>query len=144
MTVLENLEMGAFQRKDRSGIREDLDRVYGLFPRLAERKGQRGGTLSGGEQQMCAIGRGLMSKPDLLVLDEPSLGLAPKLVQEVFEWIVRIAEQGVTILLVGQNVNYTLQIAHYGYVMELGVIVTRGPSEKLKQDEHVRRAYLGV
>jgi branched-chain amino acid transport system ATP-binding protein len=143
MSVEDNLLMGCYVPSERSWARERLARVYELFPRLRERRQQLAGTLSGGEQQMCAIGRGLMSKPDLLMLDEPSLGLAPKLVEEIFEFIVKIAQQGVTILLVGQNVSYTLEIAHYGYVMELGHIALEGPTEKLRSDDHVRRAYLG-
>ena len=121
----------------------NLTRIYDLFPRLKERRRQMAGTLSGGEQQMCAIGRGLMSEPKLLMLDEPSLGLAPILVDEVFELIRNIGKQGVTILLVGQNVNYTLQVSHYGYVMEVGRITLHGPSETLANNQHVREAYLG-
>jgi branched-chain amino acid transport system ATP-binding protein len=144
MTVLEHLELGAFVRQGGAGIREDMERVFETFPILRERRQQLAGTLSGGEQQMCAIGRGLMSEPQLLMLDEPSLGLAPKLVDEIFEFIANIARQGVTILLVGQNVNYTLQISHYGYVMETGRITLEGPTEMLMNNEFVRRAYLGV
>src|SRR5207253_7027317 len=117
--------------------------VYDFFPRLKERHKQLAGTLSGGEQQMCAIGRGLMSEPKLLMLDEPSLGLAPILVDEVFELIRNIGRQGVTILLVGQNANYTLQVSHYGYVMEVGRITLHGESKTLLNNEHVRQAYLG-
>jgi branched-chain amino acid transport system ATP-binding protein len=144
MSVEENLLMGCFLRQFRVKAYSGLDRIYGLFPRLKERRHQMAGTLSGGEQQMCAIGRGLMSEPQLLMLDEPSLGLAPKLVDEIFEFITNIARQGVTILLVGQNVNYTLQISHYGYVMETGRITLEGPTEMLMNNEFVRRAYLGV
>jgi branched-chain amino acid transport system ATP-binding protein len=144
MSVEENLLMGCFLRQFRAKAHSGLDRIYGLFPRLKERRHQMAGTLSGGEQQMCAIGRGLMSEPQLLMLDEPSLGLAPKLVDEIFEFITNIARQGVTILLVGQNVNYTLQISHYGYVMETGRITLEGPTEMLMNNEFVRRAYLGV
>jgi branched-chain amino acid transport system ATP-binding protein len=144
MSVEENLLMGCFLRQFRAKAHGGLDRIYGLFPRLKERRHQMAGTLSGGEQQMCAIGRGLMSEPQLLMLDEPSLGLAPKLVDEIFEFIANIARQGVTILLVGQNVNYTLQISHYGYVMETGRITLEGPTEMLMNNEFVRRAYLGV
>jgi branched-chain amino acid transport system ATP-binding protein len=144
MSVEENLLMGCFLRQFRAKAHSGLDRIYGLFPRLKERRHQMAGTLSGGEQQMCAIGRGLMSEPQLLMLDEPSLGLAPKLVDEIFEFITNIAKQGVTILLVGQNVNYTLQISHYGYVMETGRITLEGPTEMLMNNEFVRRAYLGV
>jgi branched-chain amino acid transport system ATP-binding protein len=144
MSVEENLLMGCFLPQFRQKAQTGLARVYELFPRLKERRHQMAGTLSGGEQQMCAIGRGLMSEPQLLMLDEPSLGLAPKLVDEIFEFIVNIAQQGVTILLVGQNVNYTLQISHYGYVMETGRITLDGPTEMLMNNEFVRRAYLGV
>lgn len=144
MSVEENLMMGCFLPKLRGRTASGLTRVYDLFPRLKERRRQLAGTLSGGEQQMCAIGRGLMSEPQLLMLDEPSLGLAPILVDEIFRMIGEIARQGVTILLVGQNVNYTLQVSHYGYVMEIGRIALHGPSQILFNDEHVRRAYLGV
>ena len=144
MSVEENLLMGCFLRQFRPKAQSGLERIYGLFPRLKERRHQMAGTLSGGEQQMCAIGRGLMSEPQLLMLDEPSLGLAPKLVDEIFEFITNIASQGVTILLVGQNVNYTLQISHYGYVMETGRITLEGPTEMLMNNEFVRRAYLGI
>lgn len=144
MSVEENLLMGCFLRQFRPKAHPGLERIYGLFPRLKERRHQMAGTLSGGEQQMCAIGRGLMAEPQLLMLDEPSLGLAPKLVDEIFEFITNIAQQGVTILLVGQNVNYTLQISHYGYVMETGRITLEGPTEMLMNNEFVRRAYLGI
>jgi branched-chain amino acid transport system ATP-binding protein len=144
MSVEENLLMGCFLPQFRPKAHAGLERIYGLFPRLKERRHQMAGTLSGGEQQMCAIGRGLMSEPQLLMLDEPSLGLAPKLVDEIFEFITNIASQGVTILLVGQNVNYTLQISHYGYVMETGRITLEGPTEMLMNNEFVRRAYLGI
>jgi branched-chain amino acid transport system ATP-binding protein len=144
MSVEENLLMGCFLPQFRSKAHPSLERIYTLFPRLKERRHQMAGTLSGGEQQMCAIGRGLMSEPQLLMLDEPSLGLAPKLVDEIFEFITNIASQGVTILLVGQNVNYTLQISHYGYVMETGRITLEGPTEMLMNNEFVRRAYLGI
>jgi branched-chain amino acid transport system ATP-binding protein len=144
MSVEENLLMGCFLRQFRAKAHPGLERIYGLFPRLKERRHQMAGTLSGGEQQMCAIARGLMSEPQLLMLDEPSLGLAPKLVDEIFEFITNIASQGVTILLVGQNVNYTLQISHYGYVMETGRITLEGPTEMLMNNEFVRRAYLGI
>ena len=143
MTVLENLEMGAFQRKDRSGIKEDLDRVYGLFPRLAERKSQRGGTLSGGEQQMCAIGRALMARPTLLMLDEPSMGLAPIFVERIFEIIVEINKQGTPILLVEQNALMALDVADRGYVLETGTIALADDAKKLRQNEQVRKTYLG-
>jgi branched-chain amino acid transport system ATP-binding protein len=144
MSVEENLLMGCFLPQFRSRAGAGLTRVYDLFPRLKERRRQLAGTLSGGEQQMCAIGRGLMSEPQLLMLDEPSLGLAPILVDEIFRLIGEIARQGVTILLVGQNVNYTLQVSHYGYVMEVGRITLKGPSQVLFNHEHVRKAYLGV
>ena len=143
MTVLENLEMGAFQRKDRSGVREDLDRVYGLFPRLAERKGQRGGTLSGGEQQMCAIGRALMARPKLLMLDEPSMGLAPIFVEKIFEIIGEINEQGTTILLVEQNALMALDAAQRGYVLETGKVALTDDAKRLRENEQVRKTYLG-
>ena len=143
MTVLENLEMGAFQRKDRSGIREDLDRVYSLFPRLAERKGQRGGTLSGGEQQMCAIGRALMARPKLLMLDEPSMGLAPIFVEKIFEIIGEINSQGTTILLVEQNALMALDAAQRGYVLETGKVALTDDAKRLRENEQVRKTYLG-
>jgi branched-chain amino acid transport system ATP-binding protein len=143
MSVLENLEMGAFQRKDRSGIREDLDRVYGLFPRLAERKSQRGGTLSGGEQQMCAIGRALMARPKLLMLDEPSMGLAPIFVEKIFEIIGEINEQGTTILLVEQNALMALDAAQRGYVLETGKVALTDDAKRLRENEQVRKTYLG-
>jgi len=143
MTVLENLEMGAFQRKDRSGIKADLDRVYGLFPRLAERKSQNGGTLSGGEQQMCAIGRALMAQPKLLMLDEPSMGLAPIFVEKIFEIIGEINEQGTTILLVEQNALMALDAAQRGYVLETGKVALTDDAKSLRQNEQVRKTYLG-
>ena len=143
MTVLENLELGAFLRKDTAVIREDLDRVFDLFPVLRERRTQQGGTLSGGEQQMLAIGRALMSHPRLLLLDEPSLGLAPILVEQIFEIIEEINKQGTTILLVEQNAYLALQITHRGYVMETGEIAIEGTSSELLNDVRVREAYLG-
>ena len=143
MTVLENLELGAFLRKDTAIIREDLDRVFDLFPVLRERSSQQGGTLSGGEQQMLAIGRALMSHPRLLLLDEPSLGLAPILVEQIFEIIEEINKQGTTILLVEQNAYLALQITHRGYVMETGEIAIEGTSSDLLNDVRVREAYLG-
>ncbi len=143
MSVLENLEMGAFQRRDRTGMREDLERVYSLFPRLAERKLQRAGTLSGGEQQMVAIGRALMARPKLLLLDEPSMGLAPIFVERVFETIKEINEQGTTILLVEQNAMMALEIASRGYVLETGTIALADDAATLRQNEQVRKAYLG-
>ena len=144
MSVEDNLMMGCFLRSLRSRAKTNLARVYDLFPRLKERRHQLAGTLSGGEQQMCAIGRGLMSEPQLLLLDEPSLGLAPLLVEQIFKIIREISSQGVTILLVGENVNYTLQVSNYGYVMEVGRITLEGPSSMLANNEHVRRAYLGM
>lgn len=144
MSVEDNLLMGSFPRSLRPRAKTNLARVYDLFPRLKERRHQLAGTLSGGEQQMCAIGRGLMSEPQLLLLDEPSLGLAPILVEEIFKMIREIASQGVTILLVGENVNYTLQVSNYGYVMEVGRITLEGPTSMLANNEHVRRAYLGM
>jgi branched-chain amino acid transport system ATP-binding protein len=144
MSVVENLEMGAFQRKDRSGIREDLARVYALFPRLAERKHQKAGTMSGGEQQMCAIGRALMAKPRLLMLDEPSLGLAPVVVRSIFDDLRRINAGGLTILLVEQNVLRSLGLCHRGYVLENGRITLAGGRESLLADPHIKQAYLGL
>lgn len=144
MSVEDNLMMGCFLRSLRGRAKTNLARVYDLFPRLKERRHQLAGTLSGGEQQMCAIGRGLMSEPQLLLLDEPSLGLAPLLVEQIFKIIREISSQGVTILLVGENVNYTLQVSNYGYVMEVGRITLEGPSSILANNEHVRRAYLGM
>ena len=143
MTVLENLEMGAYHRNDASGIREDMDRVFDLFPRLKERTKQEAGTMSGGEQQMLAIGRALMSRPRLLLLDEPSMGLAPVLVERIFEIIREINKQGTTILLVEQNANVALEIATRGYVLETGTIVSSAPAAELREDPTVREAYLG-
>ena len=143
MTVLENLEMGAYHRNDRSGIQRDMDRVFDLFPRLKERTKQEAGTMSGGEQQMLAIGRALMSSPKLLLLDEPSMGLAPVLVERIFEIIREINKQGTTILLVEQNANVALEIATRGYVLETGEIVISAPSAELREDPTVREAYLG-
>jgi len=144
MTVEENLLMGAFPRPMRPAARQELPRIYDLFPRLRERRHQPCGTLSGGEQQMCAIGRGLMAQPLLLLLDEPSLGLAPILVDQVFQFIRRIAADGVTILLAAQNANQALQVSQHAYVMEAGRIALAGPSAELQASDHVRRAYLGV
>jgi branched-chain amino acid transport system ATP-binding protein len=143
MTVRENLEMGAYHRNDGSGIREDMDRVFDLFPRLKERTKQEAGTMSGGEQQMLAIGRALMSRPRLLLLDEPSMGLAPVLVERIFEIIREINKQGTTILLVEQNANVALEIATRGYVLETGTIVNSAPAAVLREDPAVREAYLG-
>jgi len=143
MTVLENLEMGAYHRSDRSEIKEDLDRVFDLFPRLKERAKQEAGTLSGGEQQMLAIGRALMGRPKLLLLDEPSMGLAPVLVERIFQTIEEINKQGTTILLVEQNANVALEVATRGYVLESGRVVNAAPARDLRQDPRVREAYLG-
>lgn len=144
MTVLENLDMGAYTRRDRAGIAADLDRVLGLFPRLAERRKQHGGTLSGGEQQMLAVGRALMSRPKLLLLDEPSMGLAPMLIQQIFDIIVEINQQGTTVLLVEQNAQQALSRAHRAYVLETGRIVKAGTGSELLHDPAVKEAYLGV
>jgi branched-chain amino acid transport system ATP-binding protein len=143
MTVTENLEMGAFQRSDRSGIRDDMDRVFELFPRLHERRSQKAGTMSGGEQQMCAIGRALMAQPTLLLLDEPSLGLAPIFVERIFEIVKTINEQGTSILLVEQNALMALDNANRGYVLETGRIVLADDAAALKTNEQVRKTYLG-
>jgi branched-chain amino acid transport system ATP-binding protein len=144
MSVLENLEMGAFQRSDKSGVGEDIDRVFGLFPRLAERRSQKAGTLSGGEQQMCAMGRALMARPKLLLLDEPSMGLAPVLVERIFEIVAEINKQGTTILLVEQNALMALDIASRGYVLETGVVALSDDAAALRTNERVRKAYLGL
>ncbi|HEU0237756.1 MAG TPA: ABC transporter ATP-binding protein [Micromonosporaceae bacterium] len=144
MTVLENLEMGAYIRRDAAGIRADLDRVYSLFPRLAERQKQASGTLSGGEQQMLAVGRALMSRPKLLLLDEPSMGLAPILIQQIFSIITEINQQGTTILVVEQNAQQALSRAHRAYVLETGRIVKSGTGAELLRDPAVKDAYLGV
>ncbi|TML84728.1 MAG: ABC transporter ATP-binding protein [Actinobacteria bacterium] len=143
MTVLENLEMGAFQRSDRGGMAEDMERVFTLFPRLAERKNQKAGTLSGGEQQMCAIGRALMARPKLLMLDEPSMGLAPIFVERIFETIVEVNQQGTPILLVEQNALMALDVANRGYVLETGKIALADDAARLRENEDVRKAYLG-
>jgi branched-chain amino acid transport system ATP-binding protein len=143
MTVLENLEMGAYHRNDASEVREDMDRVFDLFPRLKERTRQEAGTMSGGEQQMLAIGRALMSHPRLMLLDEPSMGLAPVLVERIFETIRDINRQGTTILLVEQNANVALEIATRGYVLESGEIVNSASAAVLREDPSVREAYLG-
>jgi branched-chain amino acid transport system ATP-binding protein len=144
MTVTENLDMGAYTRKDKAGIAEDFERVFGLFPRLLERRKQVGGTMSGGEQQMLAIGRSLMSRPKLLLLDEPSMGLAPMLIQQIFSIISEIAEQGTTILVVEQNAKQALSRADRAYVLETGKIVKAGTGTALLDDPSVREAYLGV
>jgi branched-chain amino acid transport system ATP-binding protein len=143
LTVLENLEMGAFSRNDHNGIQEDLTYVFDLFPRLKERRKQQGGTLSGGEQQMLAIGRALMARPRLLLLDEPSMGLAPMLVDLIFETVQNINKEGMTILLVEQNALMALQVAHRGYVLQTGQIVLQGDAKRLQANEMVRKAYLG-
>jgi branched-chain amino acid transport system ATP-binding protein len=143
MTVLENLELGAFLRKDNAGIAQDLDRVYSLFPRLADRRRQAAGTLSGGEQQMLAMGRALMSRPKILFLDEPSMGLSPLLVLEIFNIIRDINSSGTTILLVEQNARMALQIAHRAYVLETGSIVLSGTGAELMNSEEIKKAYLG-
>jgi branched-chain amino acid transport system ATP-binding protein len=144
MTVLENLEMGAFTRRDADGIREDIARVYEMFPRLKEREKQKAGTMSGGEQQMLAMGRALMAQPTLLLLDEPSLGLAPVIVDKIYEIIREINEQGVTILLVEQNANYALDVSSRGYVLETGTVALTDKSASLRTDERVMAAYLGT
>jgi branched-chain amino acid transport system ATP-binding protein len=144
MSVMENLEMGAFQNQDRSTFKEDLERVYSLFPRLEERKHQKAGTLSGGEQQMCAIGRALMARPKLLLLDEPSMGLAPIFVEKIFEIVAEINEQGTPILLVEQNASMALEIANRGYVMETGRIALADDAKNLRENEQVQKTYLGV
>lgn len=145
LTVRENLDMGALLRKDREGIRRDLDYVFSLFPILAERKGQAGGTLSGGEQQMLAISRALMARPKLLLLDEPSLGLAPLIVQQIFEIIAQInRENGTTIFLVEQNANQALKVAHRGYVMETGRVTMADTGPNLLANDEIKSAYLGV
>jgi len=144
MSVTDNLLLGAYSRRDRTGIRDDLERVYGLFPVILERRRQIAGTLSGGEQQMLAVGRALMLRPKLLMLDEPSLGLAPIMQDTIFRTLVEINSQGTPILLVEQNANKALQIAHRGYVLETGVIVQEGPGRELLDSEDVRRAYLGM
>jgi branched-chain amino acid transport system ATP-binding protein len=144
MSVTENLEMGAYQRSDRAGIKESIDRVFELFPRLAERKNQKAGTMSGGEQQMCAIGRALMAQPKLLMLDEPSMGLAPIFVEKIFEIIQEISQQGTTILLVEQNALMALDVASRGYVMETGTIALADDAKSLRENEKVKQTYLGV
>jgi branched-chain amino acid transport system ATP-binding protein len=144
MTVRENLEMGAYTRRNRSEINQDLDRAFTLFPRLKEREKQVGGTMSGGEQQMLAVGRALMSRPKLLLLDEPSMGLAPMLIQQIFDIIVEINQQGTTVLLVEQNAQQALSRAHRAYVLETGQIVKTGTGEELLHDPAVKDAYLGV
>ncbi len=143
LTIEENLAMGAYARTDRAGVRADVERVFALFPRLAERRRQTAGTLSGGEQQMLAMGRALMSKPRMLLLDEPSMGLAPLMVQKVFETVLTVSRHGVTILLIEQNAKLALEVSHRGYVMESGEITLAGPAKQLLHDPAVRAAYLG-
>jgi branched-chain amino acid transport system ATP-binding protein len=143
MTVQENLEMGAFLRNDRSGIQEDMERVFGLFPRLKERTGQLGGTMSGGEQQMLAMARALMSRPSLLLMDEPSMGLSPLFVQQTFDIIREISRQGTTIFVVEQNANMALSIADRGYVLQTGKIVLADTAANLRENKMMRQAYLG-
>jgi branched-chain amino acid transport system ATP-binding protein len=144
MTVRENLEMGAFNRRDPDGVRKDFERVFTLFPRLLERISQLAGSLSGGEQQMCAIGRALMARPHVLLLDEPSLGLAPKLVETIFEVIREVNNEGTTVLLIEQNALLALKTAARGYVLETGSIATSGPASELLASPDVRKAYLGM
>lgn len=144
MTVEENLELGAYSRRDAAAIARSLDKVYTLFPRLAERRGQMAGTLSGGERQMVAVGRGLMLEPGLLILDEPSLGLAPKVVEEMHRTLEEIHAEGMSILLVEQNVALALSVAQRGYVLQSGEIVLEGSSRDLEADDRVREAYLGI
>ncbi len=144
LTVQENLEMGAFTRTDRAGIKQDLERVFNLFPRLKERRNQVGGTLSGGEQQMLATARALMSSPRLLLLDEPSMGLAPMLVESIFETVQEINREGTTILLVEQNAQMALQVAHRGYVLETGEVALSDSAANLRQNEMVQKVYLGI
>lgn len=144
LTVAENLEMGAYHRNDKQGIQEDMERMFNLFPRLEERRKQVAGTLSGGEQQMLATVRALMSRPRLLLMDEPSMGLAPVLVETIFETITQINQEGMTILLVEQNAHMALQVAHRGYVMQTGEIILNDSAKALQQDETVQKAYLGL
>jgi branched-chain amino acid transport system ATP-binding protein len=144
MTARENLELGAFLRRDTAGIRQDLDRVFELFPRLKERESQKAGTMSGGEQQMLAIGRALMGQPKLLLLDEPSMGIAPILVERIYETIAEINKQGTTILLVEQNANFALEVSKRGYVLETGKVVMTDKSTSLRTNPEVQKAYLGT
>jgi len=143
LTVHENLAMGAYTRRDRNAVRGDIDRTYALFPRLGERRSQTAGTLSGGEQQMLAIGRALMSRPGLLLLDEPSMGLAPMMVEKIFETVRMVSGEGVTVLLVEQNAKLALEASHRGYVMESGLIAVQGEAKALLANPQVRQAYLG-
>lgn len=142
MTVMENLEMGAYTRKDKKGVKEDFEKIFSLFPRLKERKEQIAGTLSGGEQQMLAIGRGLMSRPQLLLLDEPSMGLAPIIVKEIFSIIENINKEGISILLVEQNANMALKVSDRAYIIRNGEIESEGKSKEMLEDERVKKAYL--
>lgn len=144
LTVLENLHMGAYLRKNKTEVKADIDEVFELFPRLMERKSQIAGTLSGGEQQMLAIGRALMSRPKLLLLDEPSMGLAPIVVKDIFRTIRRINEEGTTVLLVEQNANMALSVSHYGYVLETGELVLEGTVDELRNNDSMRKVYLGI
>jgi|SRR5471030_1448266 len=143
LTVMENLELGAYLRKDKAGIKQDFEMVFSKFPRLKEREKQQAGTLSGGEQQMLAIGRALMNRPEMLILDEPSMGLAPLVVRDIFSTIVEINKAGTTILLVEQNANMALAIAHRAYVLETGKIVKFGDAKELLNDDSIKNAYLG-
>jgi branched-chain amino acid transport system ATP-binding protein len=143
LSVMENLELGAYLRKDKAGIKQDLEMVFSKFPRLKEREKQAAGTLSGGEQQMLAIGRALMNRPEMLLLDEPSMGLAPLVVKDIFDTIVEINKSGTTVLLVEQNANMALAIAHRAYVLETGKIVTSGNAQDLLNDDAIKNAYLG-
>jgi branched-chain amino acid transport system ATP-binding protein len=143
LTIEENLAMGAYSRRDRKEIKQDVERVFGLFPRLKERQRQTAGTLSGGEQQMLAMARAIMSRPKLLLLDEPSMGLAPLMVQKVFETVLAISGEGVTILLIEQNAKLALEVSNRGYVMESGTITLSGDARQLLSDPKVREAYLG-
>ncbi|MEX0427525.1 ABC transporter ATP-binding protein [Nocardioides sp. DS6] len=144
MTVMENLDMGAYGRRDKAGIKEDLDRVFDLFPRIKERLNQKGGTMSGGEQQMLAIGRALMSRPRILLLDEPSMGLAPQFIRQVFTIIRQVNEQGTTVLLVEQNANQALALADRAYVLETGQITNAGTGQEMLANPAIKEAYLGV
>jgi branched-chain amino acid transport system ATP-binding protein len=144
MTVRENLELGAFLRRDSAGIQKDLERIYELFPRLKERESQKAGTMSGGEQQMLAIGRAMMGQPKLLLLDEPSMGIAPILVERIYETIAEINQQGTTILLVEQNANFALEVSKRGYVLETGKVALTDTSENLRTNPEVQKAYLGT
>src|SRR5918997_930348 len=144
MSVRENLDLGAYLRRDKSGINDDMDRIFDLFPRLKERERQKAGTMSGGEQQMLAIGRALMAKPRLLLLDEPSMGIAPILVDRIYETIQEINRQGMTILLVEQNANYALGVSKRGYVLETGAVALSDDSDKLRTNPDVQKAYLGT